>query len=123
MSYNVMCQYCNREAVLVGGDVIYRNRSDLSNLFFYQCKPCNAYVGTHEKTGKPFGSLANLRIRSARKAAHKVFDGYWKQHNIRRKDAYDRLASEMLLIREECHIGMFNEDQCLRLDSVVNGWL
>src|SRR5436309_3529676 len=39
------CPYCGHFARLVGGDVIYPHRPDLSELWFWQCAPCDAHVG------------------------------------------------------------------------------
>ena len=43
----VKCPYCDREPLLVKGDVIYPKRQDLVNNLYWLCKPCDAYVGCH----------------------------------------------------------------------------
>ena len=72
----VTCPYCNNPAVLVGGDVIYPHRPDLYEKKFWQCDPCDAYVGCHRPGvgygdgTRPLGRLANAELREAKKNVH-----------------------------------------------------
>lgn len=59
----MICSYCNNEAKLVSGNVIYPHRPDLAYLRFWQCAPCAAYVGCHKGTTKPLGRIANAELR------------------------------------------------------------
>lgn len=108
----VICPYCNNESELVGGKEIYPWRPDLCERKFYMCKPCKAYVGTHRKTGEPFGGLANAGLRAFRKSAHASFDPPWRETSINRHQAYAWLAEQMGIPREHCHIGMFDVEMC-----------
>ena len=49
----VKCSYCGNDAELVGGESVYPHRPDLYYLKFYQCLPCDAWVGCHRGTTKP----------------------------------------------------------------------
>lgn len=120
MNHTPKCPYCGKVAELVGGDVIYPHRPDLSSKRFYSCESCKAYVGTHYKTGEPFGTLANAQLREMRKRAHASFDPIWKgeTRRVSRTTAYNWLRGKMGLRREDCHIGMFTEKQCLRVIEV-----
>lgn len=109
---NPICPYCQNESKGVGGNVIYPNRHDLKNKWFYQCMPCEAYVGCHPNTKAPLGRLANAELRRWKSTAHKVFDQIWKSGEMTRKEAYQFLAKQMQLTPETCHIGMFNINQC-----------
>ncbi len=117
----VKCPYCNTHAKLVGGDVIYPHRSDLSALKFYQCAPCDAYVGTHKGGAghPPLGRLANANLRRLKVRCHSLFDPLWKQALMSRSEAYRRLAKALNIPKEECHIGMFDEGRCMMAITAI----
>lgn len=120
------CDYCHRDAKLVTGAAIYPHRPDLFARFFWQCEPCDAHVGCHE-AGKgygdgtrPLGRLANAELRRAKSAAHAAFDPLWKTGSMSRAQAYSWLAKELGVAPQNCHIGMFNVDQCRAVVSLIN---
>lgn len=118
------CQYCNKLAKLVNGDIIYPHRKDLYNLNFWLCEKCNAYCGCHKNTITPLGTLANSSLRKLRSECHKEFDVLWKDYNMTRTDAYKWLSEQMCVDLELCHIAMFNEEQCKNLLTIImNSWL
>jgi hypothetical protein len=109
----VICPYCNREAQLVTGEVIYPKSISFHDLYFWQCAPCGACVGTHEgKRHKPLGTLANKHLRMLRREAHNAFDWWWRKQGIRRSEAYTELARSLGIPKSECHIAMFDEAVC-----------
>lgn len=113
----VTCPYCSNAAKLVTGQVIYPHRPDLYDRKFYQCSPCDAWVGVHIGTDKPLGRLANAELRKAKMAAHAVFDPTWKGKTPKgkaRKAAYRELADQFG-IRGHIHIGEMDVDQCKRV--------
>ncbi len=122
MTECVVCPYCLRMAERVTGEAIYDDRR-LANRIFYRCDPCDAHVGTHEDSGKPYGSLANGPTRRARQRAHAAFDPLWHRkiektgcsRKAARSAAYAWLAKEMMILPEHCHISMFDEAQCERV--------
>lgn len=107
-----ICPYCESDSKLVTGLSIYPHRSDLAELSFYQCAPCEAYVGCHKGTTNALGRLANAELRQWKSIAHRVFDPIWRTGLIKRKEAYQALAREMGIEAKHCHIGMFDVDQC-----------
>lgn len=126
-----VCPYCQRPSVPATGLDIYPDRPDLSLLKFFRCIPCDARVGTHKADGRPLGTLANANLRRLRNQAHAAFDPLWqdaaRQAFIKskakdkkfftfqakvRKELYAWLTQSMGLRDDECHIAMFNEDQC-----------
>lgn len=119
---NVICQYCGNETKLVGGDVIYPHRSDLSNSKFYLCEQCNAYVGTHKRPNddyyEPLGTLANEETRKARKEAHAVFDMLWRKDFMKRSEAYKWLAKKLNIPIEKCHIGSSDVNTCILITEI-----
>lgn len=112
----MICPYCNNEAKLVNGDVIYPHRPDLFALWFWYCADDNAWVGCHRGTKKPLGRLANAELRQAKCDAHVAFDALWRRTSpaglFDRKGAYQWLADQLGIPRAECHIGMFDVDRC-----------
>jgi hypothetical protein len=112
---NVLCQYCQEKAIVIQGKVIYGETHKLSDLEFYYCEPCAAWVGMHKHNKKPFGTLANNELRRKRAIAHKAFDVFWRGKENQaevRKAEYAWLADVMGVAVEDCHIGMFNIEQC-----------
>lgn len=115
-----VCPYCSNQSVQVGALKIYPHRPDLAAKTFYLCTPCDAFVGTHKGTNRPLGTLANKVLREQRKLAHSCFDPLWKEEQYSRGEAYRRLANKMQLTRDECHIGMFNLEQCKTVIQLCN---
>jgi hypothetical protein len=107
-----VCPYCKRFSKAVTGKEIYPHRKDLFSLNFYSCAGCNAYVGTHKGTLKPLGRLANKELRRAKSKAHKAFDPLWKCLGMKRKEAYKWLAETLNIKVSECHIGLFDIEEC-----------
>lgn len=122
------CPYCDRPAVLTTGARIYPHRPDLFALKFWQCAPCEAWVGCH-KVGRgygdgtrPLGRLANAELRAAKSAAHAAFDPLWMAKGNKgeaRKRAYRWLAQELRISEANCHIGMFDVAQCRAVVDAV----
>lgn len=115
----INCPYCGKPAEMVTGDVIYRGRPDLWDKNFWNCTPCGAYVGTHEKnerhgfTGvEPLGRLANADLRRAKSAVHRVFDPIWNNGAMKRAEAYRWLADALGRQVADTHIGMFDIPEC-----------
>ena len=120
----MLCDYCQKEAELVTGRVIYPHRSDLWNLNFWMCKPCKAYVGCHKGTKAPLGRLANAELRSCKMSAHESFDQIWKTHGwMTRTNAYLWLAKELNLEPKDCHIAMFDVDMCKKVIRVSQDYI
>ena len=115
------CPYCNQEAHQVGGAAIYPHRPDLYAKKFYQCVPCDAYVGCHPGTTTPLGRLANAELRKAKSEAHLAFDPMWKSKKMSRHAAYIWLAAKLGIKPADCHIGMFDAHDCHRVIETCAG--
>lgn len=117
----MICPYCNKTAILTTGQIIYPHRSDLAHLRFWQCKPCDAYVGCHKnsKDYKPLGRLANTELREWKMKVHEVFDPLWKNNGISRDKAYQKLSQLLNLRKSDCHIGMFDVETCKRAVDLI----
>lgn len=111
----IKCLYCGADAVLVSGCEIYPHRNDLSHLKFWECRPCDAYVGCHGKSdGILLGTLAKPKLRALRHKVHAIFDSFWRgEHKtMKRTEAYKWLAAELSIPADKCHIAMFNQEMC-----------
>ncbi|WP_418131431.1 zinc-finger-containing protein [Variovorax sp. 278MFTsu5.1] len=117
----VDCPYCSRPARLVGGAAIYPHRPDLFALKFWQCQPCNAFVGTHKNSSRhvPLGRLANAELRALKSRAHARFDPLWKQGGMSRSEAYAWAAEALAIPQNEMHIGMFDGARCEQLIAAI----
>lgn len=122
--YEVKCNYCNIATRLAKGNEIYHHRPDLSLLNFYLCDSCGAYVGCHKNgDGKrPLGRVANAELRKAKSKAHAAFDPLWKSGKMTRGAAYSALAKSMGIYKEQCHIGMFDVEQCEHVVAWCEGF-
>lgn len=117
---SIPCDYCHQPAPLVTGREVYPHRPDLFEKKFYQCAPCKAHVGCHPSKADggmgdgtvPLGRLANAELRQAKSAAHAAFDPIWRTGPLKRREAYGWLANELGIPFKDCHIGMFDPDQC-----------
>jgi hypothetical protein len=116
----VTCAYCNQSAEFVLGNKIYPHRPDLFTKGFYRCAPCAAYVGCHPNTSTPMGRLANEKLRNFKSITHRAFDQIWKTGQFTRAAAYVWLSTEMQLTKDQCHIGEFDQDQCLLAIELCN---
>lgn len=68
-------------------------------------------------SGLPTSIPADRPTRKLRKALHAKFDPLWADDNPlfkNRLDAYGWLARKLQIEFNECHIGMFDMDQCRR---------
>ncbi len=126
--YEVRCPYCSKRARLLKGRQLYFGSSilervpELGEAFFYRCRPCDATVGCHKGTNKPLGTLANAVLRKLRKDAHDALDPLWRaKGKAARGEAYAWLRQAMGLKEDECHIGLFNEEQCRRVVELCDG--
>jgi len=126
------CPTCNAPAeFLPTSERIYRGR-DYGPL--WACVPCDTYVGVHEGTRIPKGTLATKPMREARKTAHIVFDELWLElssaypdiarpnahlRSIARKRAYAWLAAQLGISVDDCHIGMFDVVRCADVVQII----
>lgn len=120
----VICPYCNKATMLVTGEILYPHRKDLKKRSFYLCKKCDAYVGCFWGTENPMGTPADKELRELRVITHGYFDQLWKrapkgQKKLARTKAYKIMASEFKMTDDECHIGKFNFDVCLKVHDWV----
>lgn len=75
----MICPYCKRPAKWVENKEIYGKNYGKSYMMWL-CKPCDAYVGCHNNTKEPLGTLANkveIMVNGYYKKQEDV-SGIWK---------------------------------------------
>ena len=105
---NLVCPYCNSKALLKDASCIY-NRTGFGLVYVCESYPrCDSYVGVHDGTTKPKGSLANKELRELRKKIHGFFDALWRGRvDVTRSEVYE--AAAYVLQKTEFHIGDLRE--------------
>ena len=107
----MICPYCGNKAVWVSNAVVYGEPLGKSHMIYY-CSDCGAYVGCHNNTRKPLGTMANAELRKLRIRAHNHIDKLYKNGGITRKELYKGLK---LYFGKEVHVGESNKEMCMEL--------
>ena len=114
----IKCPYCGRNAILRDAKYVYKEHALDQHLYVCSGYPeCDAYVGVHEGTLLPKGSLANGDLRHTRIETHRLFDAIWKNGIFSRKDAYRWMQDIFSLSSNQAHIGEFSDYRC---DCLMN---
>lgn len=109
------CPYCGSPVVLRSADGIYKDNKNNTKLYVCSRYPvCDAYVRTHSGTDLPVGSMADHRLRTFRRQAHKHFDRLYKSGLglMSKQEAYHWLASIIQAPLSHAHIGYLGEYYC-----------
>lgn len=126
MANYVMCPYCGSAAVRRSAAELRDATAWRPDAILYVCMrypECDAYVGTHQKSGRPLGTLANKPLRRKRIAAHAVFDKLWQHGHMSRDDAYRWMQSALDLPEAKAHIGKLSEWRCNQLIAKCRTYL
>lgn len=131
----IKCPYCNKDAELVGGDVIYPSMKKFhSNKKFWLCRPCNAYIKTRENSNEhaPMGIMANAELRGLKKRVYKILSFLWdakmKKDGVDIKEAR-RSANEWLTSKlglasvKECYVNKFSAEICKQVIEICKPYL
>lgn len=108
----IICPYCGNEPEWVENKEIY-GRNYGSSYMMYLCRDCDAYVGCHQNTRKPKGTLANKELRELRMQAHAKIDPLWVGGSMKRKEVYKMLADRLGM--KEVHIGESDVELCKKI--------
>lgn len=101
------CPYCGKEAQWVENSVVYGRRYGKSYMCWY-CE-CGAYVGCHNNTNVPLGTLANKETREWRMKAHEAIDPLWRSGERSRGDVYNAISGAL---GYRVHVGESSIEQC-----------
>ena len=112
MEKPTVCRYCGYPVIYTSNSEIYGK--EYGNGKCYLCRNCKAFVGVHNGTDIPLGTLANNELRKYRKEAHFWFDKIWKgSKKIKtRNNAYEWLSLQLNIPKEKTHIAMFEKEEC-----------
>lgn len=116
------CPLCDAPVEYTNNKVVYGKPYGAWPMIYLCTNPqCRAFVHCHPGSTTPLGTMANSVTRRMRKLAHSVFDPLWKCGEMTRGDAYTWLAEQMGIPHDQCHIGMFDAEQCQRVIHLVRG--
>lgn len=109
-----ICPVCNSKLRLLKGKygLLYRCRN----------VGCDITHSAHPD-GRPVGVPTDSYTRHLRHELHRIFDLYWKfypkkQQEKARKDSYLWLSQQLEITEDECHIGRFDADACLKAINI-----
>lgn len=105
------CPYCGNEARYGPNEEWYGKRYGKSYMCYY-CKPCDAYVGTHQNTPRPLGTMANKELRQYRMKVHEKIDPLWKNGEWRRGQLYSFISKKL---GYEYHTGESDIETCKKI--------
>ncbi len=109
------CPYCGKLAKWCDNAEVYGKRYGKSYMCYW-CEPCDAYVGCHNNTEKPLGTMANRELRKKRVQTHAVIDPLWKSGKLSRREVYRHLSDKL---GYEVHVGEANLGQCEKIIEIA----
>lgn len=112
----MICPYCKNPASYGANENFYGKRWGRSYMCYY-CKPCGAYVGCHNNTTQPLGTMANQELRDWRKKVHVLLDPIWKSGRMKRQDVYAWLSKELGI--KTYHTGETDIDMCKKVIKIL----
>ena len=112
----IRCPYCGSTAILKDASYVYGHHSSGGKVYVCSHYPaCDSYVGVHQGTSLPKGSLANRTLRKKRIQAHQIFDQLWRKGIFSREEAYRWIGDKFCLQTRQAHIGNFSDYMCDQL--------
>ena len=112
----IRCPYYGSPAILKDASYVYGHHSSGGKVYVCSHYPaCDSYVGVHQGTSLPKGSLANRTLRKKRIQAHQIFDQLWRKGIFSREEAYRWIGDKFCLQTRQAHIGNFSDYMCDQL--------
>ena len=115
MKKEVICPKCNKPAPWVENKEKYGRNYGRSYMCYF-CKPCGTYVGCHNNTRQPLGTMADRETMEWRKKAHAVIDPIYKKGIMSRKKLYAFLSKTL---GYNVHIGSSDIEQCKKIIDIA----
>ncbi len=112
----IYCPYCKNVAKWVNNREVYGKQYGKSYMCYW-CKECDAYVGCHQNSQQPLGTMANKHLRTLRRKAHAHVDPLWKDGHMTRKEMY---ASLKKIFGYEVHIGASGIELCQAILKITH---
>lgn len=124
-----VCPYCGCRSVLRPAEYVYGDNTITQGSMLYVCSgypACNAYVGVHEGTKKPKGTLADSELRNMRICAHRAMNSLIDNGCMCKNGVYAWLSCSLNLPLKETHIGYFLDYMCeqtiMECKRVLENW-
>ena len=111
----MFCPYCNKEVPWVENKAKY-GRNYGRSYMCYWCKDCDAYVGCHNNTKQPLGTMANKELRDWRIKLHAAIDPLWQSGEYKRSEVYQRFTDYFGF---DFHVGNTDTKTCEEAIEVV----
>lgn len=113
--------HCGSPTTLRSGDYVY-GKDRFTDIQVYVCDrypECDSYVGVHDDSRRPKGTLADKKLRTLRIHAHRELDELWKTGIMGRSEAY-RFLTENTGIR---HIGETTHEEAQKvIEDFLSDW-
>ena len=111
-----ICPFCGGKPEWVENKTVYGGVNFGKSYMIWLCRPCDAFVGCHNNTKVPLGTMANEEMREWRKKAHAAFDPLWKSGDMTRANAYRMLVKKL---GKTIHIAESDVEQCKKIITAV----
>lgn len=110
----VICPQCGNPAPWVENKEMYGKNYGKSYMCYY-CKDCDTYVGCHQNTRQPLGTMATRELREWRKKVHAKIDPLWKSGKYSRKAVYSIITRKL---GYQYHTGESDIETCKKVLSM-----
>lgn len=110
----VICPACGLEANWIPNEEVYGRRYGKSYMCYY-CRKCDYYVGCHNNTRKPLGTMVGKELRKLRMQVHTKIDPLWKSGKATRGQLYAQISK---VLGHQYHTGKADKDTCLKILSL-----
>lgn len=90
----MICPSCNKEAPWVENKEKYGKNYGKSYMCYF-CKECEYYVGCHNNTRAPLGTMISKEHCKYRKAVHNKIDPIWREGILTRKEVYQKISKQL----------------------------
>lgn len=109
--FTTICPVCNQPAPWVENKEMYGRNYGKSYMCYY-CKGCDTYVGCHNNTRKPLGTMATCELREYRKKVHAKIDPLWNGDKHLRRNLYAYLSK---VLGYQYHTGESDIETCKKI--------
>lgn len=106
--YIVLCPVDGKPAPWVENKEKYGRNYGKSYMAYY-CKEHDTYVGCHNNTRQPLGTMADDELRKLRMAVHAKIDPLWRSGQYKRKHIYKWLSKKL---GYQYHTGESTKETC-----------
>lgn len=84
-----------------------------------RCEPCGLWSKGNRPLRDAEEHRARFELRRARHNAHATFDRLWQEGHLAREAAYMRLAQELGIAPELCHMSLMDTETARRVPAAV----